>query len=650
MGSLRRFLWLFSLLLFIVVLPLSTFSPFVFEYEFTKFIIFYFFGAILLFFTGVFVVKNENVELPKREIFFLLLIFLILYLVASIFSINPLISLIGYFGSFTGGLIYVLFLGVIFYSSFILRNERKLILQTVFLSGLLVSVYGVWQYANNYLATHQLIFRIYSTIGQPNRLAFFLLAVLPISFYLFWEEKKNLLKTVYGLGLMMILLAFFLTFSRSAYAVLFIVFLGMAFGLIRHHSLRSFAMTTKVVFLFTVVCFLLFGYFFARSIPSTITNFSQSSSSLRLAEWQGSVNAIVNRPLWRQLIGYGPETVYFTFFKYRPAVYNQSLEEFNVGPNQVRNFYLHLLSTIGLLGLLAYLFLYKKILQISWKNGQNDPFAKGIFFSFLGIGLYSLFYYQTDTVLPLFWILAGIIMSNENNHLHYINIYYYSEKIIGVLFVFITVILLYGLGRASLAHFYASSIPTEQNYVMAVKLNPFFDVYGRNLSLLYMNEMLGVKNTDKKQSLEKYLLSKKAISEALSLSPLDIRNVRQMVLINYYAGVNLDKNYQKENTSWAKKLVEMSPSDYRSWDFLGLVYLDISDLQTAQKYFEKELTLKNDFPGVYLHLGEVAKQEGKIDTAIDYYKKAVSLSPGWDFSQNELKKALELKKNLNKNQ
>lgn len=235
---------------------------------------------------------------------------------------------------------------------------------------------------------------------------------------------------------------------------------------------------------------------------------------------------------------------------------------------------------------------------------------------------------------------------DENDNQHFNNIYHYSEKIVGILLLFITVILFYGLGRVSLAHYYASSVPTEQNYATAVKLNPYFDVYERNLSLLYMNEMLGVKDTDKKQSLEKFLLSKKAIEKALSLSPLDIRNVRQMVLINYYAGVNLDKKYQRKNIPLAKKLVEMSPSDYRSWDFLGLVYLNLSDLPMAQKYFEKELTLKNDFPGVYLHLGEVAKQEGKIDKAIDYYKKAVSLSPGWDFSANELKKALDLKLHL----
>ncbi len=217
-------MWLFVLLLFIVVLPLATFSPFVLEFEFTKFVVYYFFSAILLFFTGVYFLTKEKLELPPRKIFLPLLIFLSIYIISTTLSINPLISLTGYFGSFTMGLIYLLFLGVIFYSSFVLRNERKIILQTVFLAGLLVSVYGLWQYLNNYLVTHQLIYRISATIEQPKRLAIYLLAVLPIGFYLFWEEKKNLLKTFYGLGVVITLLAFFLTFSRSAYVVLLIVF------------------------------------------------------------------------------------------------------------------------------------------------------------------------------------------------------------------------------------------------------------------------------------------------------------------------------------------------------------------------------------------------------------------------------------------
>ena len=47
-------------------------------------------------------------------------------------------------------------------------------------------------------------------------------------------------------------------------------------------------------------------------------------------------------------------------------------------------------------------------------------------------------------------------------------------------------------------------------------------------------------------------------------------------------------------------------------------------------------------PGVYLHLGEVAKQTGRLEDAIGLYKIAIKLAPGWDFAEKELEKALKL--------
>lgn len=641
MKELFRFLWLFFLLLGIVVLPLAHFSPFVFEFEFTKFVVFYFFSIILLFFVGIHLITNKQVEFPPKTLNLPILLFLVTYIGATIFSINRLVSLLGYFGSFTQGLIYLFFLLVFFISAFILREDRKLILQTIFLSGIMVGGYGLWQYGQNYWLTHQFVYRIYSTIGQPNRLAFFLLAVFPIGFLFFVQEKSKWLKVFYGLGWTIILVALFLTFTRTAYATLVATLILM---FVLQRQLISNLVKYKYL-LFTVILGLgIFGYIFLQSLPTTVTNYSQSSLSLRMAEWQGSWNAVVNRLWWRQLVGYGPETVYFTFFKYRPAIYNQSLEESGVGPNQVRNEYLHLLSGIGIIGLLAYLLLYKKLLELSWNGGKKNPLLLGVFLSFVSISIYSLFYYQTDTVLPLFWILVGLVISSSAKNGHSNNIYQYSSKrVIGLLVILVIPVLFYALYRTSLAHYYASGVPNETNYLKATQLAPFFDVYQRNLSQLYMSEMLYFKDVDRNKFLEKFLFSKQSAEKALNISPLDIRNVRQLLLTRYYAGVNLDKKYQRENVVIAQKLVKMSPSDPLSWDLLGLVYLDLGNLPQAQKAFATELTLKNDVPGVYLHLGEVAKQEGRIDQAIEFYNKAIKLAPGFIFAQNELKKALVIK-------
>ncbi|MCL5675633.1 MAG: O-antigen ligase family protein, partial [Patescibacteria group bacterium] len=465
-----------------------------------------------------------------------------------------------------------------------------------------------------------------------------------------------------GLGTVITLLAFFLTFSRSAYIVLLITTLLTVLILLKRHSgepkgrLQNLIkdgfwtsqnderIISKILLIIIIFGFIIFGAIFLRSIPSTVSNFSQSSLSLRLAEWQGSWSAVINRPWWRQLAGYGPETVYYTFFKYRPAVYNYSAQEQIVGPNQIRNYYLHLLSGIGLIGLILYLWIYFKILRRSYKNSRDNILDTGIFFSLLAIALYSFFYYQTESVLPLFWVLAGVSLSGGK--IHFNNIYHYSGKLLGILFIVLAPFLFYGLGCAAVADYYGSSYPSEQNFLQAVKLNPIIDAYQRNLSKLYMLEMLSLKDNNKNLALKKYLQGKEAIDKALAISPLDIRNQRQLVLVNYYAGVNLNKTYQKENIPESVKLVHMAPSDYMSWDMLGLVYLNVGDLNQARSAFLKERSLNSSGPGVWLHLGEVSKQQGKLDEAINYYETAVRISHNWGFAVNELNKALELKHNF----
>ena len=373
---------LFFLLLLISFLPLANITYYYFSYEFGKYLVFLFFSSLLLLLQGIRLFKKkENMKIPTP-----LILFLLAYFVSTIFSINPLVSFFGYYGSFTGGLLYIFLLVMLFWTSSVLKKEKDLILRTIFFSGISVSVVGIWQYFNH-------VSRIYSTIGQPNRLAFFLLAIIPIGLFLFLNEKRKYHKLFYFIGELFIFMAFFLTFSRSSYVVLAL----LLFFMIKEIK------KSKVFFISILIGLTVFGIVFIKTVPTTISNFQKSSLSLRLAEWQGSWEAVKHRNIFRQLIGFGPETVYYTFFKYRPIIYNSSLEESGVGPNQIRNYYLHLLSGIGIFGLISYLFWVIKINYSAYKKN------KGIFYSLLGISFMSLFYYQTDTVLVLFWILSGLV-------------------------------------------------------------------------------------------------------------------------------------------------------------------------------------------------------------------------------------------------
>lgn len=627
---------LFFLLLFLTLLPLANFSFFAFPFEFSKFVVFLFFSGFLTIFLGRYLIKQKSYPLPSRNISLGLLLFLGFYFISSLFSISPLTSFMGYFGFFTGGLIYTLLLLLIFYLAFILNKEKALILQTGFFSGTIVSFYGLGQYLLQFQKSHEVIFRIYSTIGQPNRLAFFLLAILPLGFFLLLSEKKHFLKILYGIFLLLNFLTFLLTFSRTSFIVLIITFF-----FIFCYLFRSKITIPKSLLIFFFAGIAVFGIIFAQSAFSTFKNFNTSSLSLRLAEWQGSTKAILNRDTFRQLIGFGPETSYFVFFKYRPTTYNQSQEETVVGPGEIRNQYLNYLSGIGILGLAAYLFLIISILRVSYKNCSSNLLDGGIFFSQLGIMLMSFLYYQTDVVLLIFWALNGLAVGSLTDNTE-VKTSRVLKKIAGVAVMGVGVLLFYSVFRLAMAHYYASSLPTEINFQNAVKYNPLFNVYQRNLSKLYMYEMLDLRDRDNKLALNKFILSKNTAEEALQLVAVDVRNIRQLLLIKYYGGIYFDKKDQYENVEIGKKLVQLSPTDPLSWDLLGLVYLDIGKLPEAKTAFEKERELKPEFSGVYLHLGEVAKQLGKLNEAVNLYQKALQFSPSSEMAKQELRKVQKL--------
>ena len=638
-GNKIRMLLLSTLLFLLNLLPLAYFPLFRLGFEFTKYAVFLFFGIVFLFSGAIYLFKNQKIEVPDRKILLPLAFLFLSYTFSSIFSIAPLTSFLGFYGYFTGGLVYLFFLILVFLVAVQFQKEKKIILQSIFLSAIAVSVIGIYQYLNHFIKTGDYIFRIYSTVGQPNRLAFYLISVLPIAFYLFWEEKHKWTRLLYWDGFFFILLAFLLTFSRSSLLLLFIILILFCLAnplklIINLRRVRPAQIVASILF---GLLLLIFSGVMFRSFPSTVQSFTSSSLNLRLAEWEGVWNASINREPVRQLFGSGPETTYFTFFKYRPAIYNKSNEESGVGPGQARNYYLQLFAGIGLVGLIIYLIFLKNILNTAYQEGVQNKLNQAIFWSLIIISLHGLFYYQTAEVMLMFWVMAGLVIFGEPLKIGR------GLRKLSMLFLFSTPILLYLIYHLVIADYYASTGRIE-DLNKSVVLNPYFDIYRRDVSRYHLSEMLNNKDKDKELADQYYFLSKKAAEEALKISPEDIRNVRQLLLLNYYAGVNLDKKYQEENLPVAEKLSQITSTDPNDIDLIGLVYLDLGHPDAALKYFQMEKDLVPDTRGVYLHMGEVLKQQGKIGEAIDSYKHALKLSPNWDLAEKELENAQNLLK------
>jgi len=118
-------------------------------------------------------------------------LFLIAHLISTVYSIDPYLSVWGYYGRFNGGLVslfsyLILYYGLVSNSSFGSDHSSfiKNCLFASLFSGFLVSLYAIAQHfgidANLWVQDVQN--RVFSTLGQPNWLAAYVAILLPIAF------------------------------------------------------------------------------------------------------------------------------------------------------------------------------------------------------------------------------------------------------------------------------------------------------------------------------------------------------------------------------------------------------------------------------------------------------------------------------------
>ena len=79
---------------------------------------------------------------------------------------------------------------------------------------------------------------------------------------------------------------------------------------------------------------------------------------------------------------------------------------------------------------------------------------------------------------------------------------------------------------------------------------------------------------------------------------------------------------------------------------LGTIFEQKGELESAIEYYEKALKLKPDYGEVYYNLGNVFLQQGKLEAAIDSYKQALKIQPDYPQSHNNLGHVFQLQGTL----
>lgn len=338
------------------------------------------------------------------------------------------------------------------------KEQINRILMTISLSAFLVCIYGLIQVAGlDPLGwSESTKERIFSTLGQPNFLASYLLLVLPISGYLFWEFKNKFLKIFFGLIFLMQLFCIIFTYSRAAEIGLIagsVLFLGYyIFRNGRNSIIFTIKKRTYFFIITGVIIFLgLLWTSFSTDQKTRIKwtfDISQGSTASRANFWGASLKAWPKKPFF----GYGLENQSEALAGYYDkdwAIFNNV----NAITDRAHNIILDNLLAGGILGLIIFLLLnayFVRLVLLNIKNNRYKNLSLSILFGWTCYMISLLFSFVTVVVEIYFWLylaLAVIISAPLDDSYDLAEGYKMGKKRKIFLFIFkIVCVLIFGAG------------------------------------------------------------------------------------------------------------------------------------------------------------------------------------------------------------
>ena len=217
--------------------------------------------------------------------------------------------------------------------------------------------------------------RVFSTLGQPNWLSAYLIALLPISLFSALRTKPLAPRIMYSLLSILFLAAIIFTRSQSgigATASILLVFIVTVILQKKRPRLLIGLAVLILILLFikgnavqrTIESLNKINPFYSNA-TAIITEENKTriggsdSMSIRRVVWQGALELGKKYPFF----GTGVETFGYTYYWVRPTAHNLTSES-DFLYNKAHNEYLNFLANTGFLGLLSYLFLIFSIIRL----------------------------------------------------------------------------------------------------------------------------------------------------------------------------------------------------------------------------------------------------------------------------------------------
>jgi len=588
--------------------------------------------AEIIFFSWLVLIYIDAKYRPKPNfLFYGLLVYLFVLILAAIFGVNPSYSFWSKYERMTGILMHLhLFAFFLVLSSTFKEDDfKKFFAFSVFIAEI-AGLYGVLNVKNPAM-------RGGGTLGNESFLGTYLLFNLFFSLYLIFKTDGFLRK----FSLVSFFILFFsilftgvnlqgLPFSEKISAILYasgaraakisfylglvlFFFLWLAFS--KNKVLKTLAVSV-LFFSFIFSFYFIFSvHFLPQSVPRKLFEREVGSFGGRLIVWQSALRGFFQRPI----LGWGPENFEFSFFKnYNPCFGTEKCGS-DTWYDRAHNVIFDTLVTTGILGLVSYFFVFLSAVFILWQNLKKDFLPFGVFFS-----LFAAYFIQNLTVFDM---VSSFLM----------------------LFLSLSFVASLKEGETKF------SLPRTPNpYFLLLVFLVFFFTFYNFIYLPLLSERGVILASFSTPFSEKRLeFFKRAL-----ISPLGKFQIRQSLAENSLENFRRQNNFQniegiKKEFDFLieelKKSINECSLDFRARWNLGQIYNSYS-LFDKNKLLEGERIMRETiemFPknqkGYWVLTQNLIFQE-KFDEAIEIAQKAVDLEPQLETSHFVLIQTLKFSK------
>ena len=653
---------LFYILLFSV--PLVLFPKTSELFEFNKIIVVYIFTALIVSSWIIKAVLEKKITFRRTILDIPLLVFVGSQFLSTLFSIDQRTSLLGYYGRFNGGLLSTICYSLLYWayvSNMDYKKTLSAIRYTLF-AATLVAIYGILQRfgIDKNVWEQDVVNRVFSTLGQPNWLAAFIVALLPLamSYSIFnkFSDSKFLISIIMS-ALFFTTLLF--TKSRSGllgFIVADVIFWGVLLLKYKKEFLKEFIIHNSLF----LILILIIGTPWTTSIVGKSEGARLPALEAAGDSGQGTESGEIRKIVWKgayeiwkhyPLFGSGAETFAYSYYNFRPAQHNL-VSEWEFLYNKAHNEYLNYLANTGALGLLAYLIVilfsllqisnFKFLIfnQISISKFQNLNIENSIKIEnyelkialsagFVGILVSNFFGFSVVAVSLLSFLFPAMAVAlseerkieSEKLNKNLSN----SQKALIVLTLFTLIYTLYAISKYWYADVLYSQgkaknrtgdfVTGSQNLTSAVSFSPNEAIFWDELA--YSMSQAAVAFDENSQKAEAVDFAQKATDYskvATSLSPRNINIKRSRASVFLKLSV-LDPNYLKDARNTLAETSLLAPTDAKIFYNLGLTQVRLGERQEALKTLARTIELKPNYRDARFAYALVLIDEGRFKEA-----------------------------------